>query len=133
MASLKVNLTEDLLKLISNIRFQNVPDPIQDDDDRQVINYAIDYNSLFGGNFLCEDVSMILGRYDEHIEGTEEDPLGVKFPVEVENYFWSLYTFIIDNIEYIEELVHQFTTKGGLTPGVYIAKDYSHIWKKLED
>jgi len=132
MALKKIELTEDLLKLISNIHFQDVPTPPEDDDTRETITYGIDYNSLFGGNFLCEDVSMILGRYDERIEGTEENPLGVQFPIETENYFWELYTTIIENIEPIEELVHQFSNKGGLVPGVYVSKGYDHIWRKQQ-
>ena len=132
MAVLKITLTDDLLKLISNIRFQEVPLPPQPNDTRETITYGIDYGSLYGGSFVFEDISYILGRYDEHIPGTEENPLGVEFPEELENYMWGLHTYILDNIDCIEELVHQFCNKGGLTPGTYVSKSNEHIWKREE-
>ena len=107
MATLKIKLTEDILKLISNIRFQDVPEPPEDGDTRERITYAIDYGSLYGGSYVFEDISYILGCYDKHIVGTEENPLGVQFPQEVEDYMWEIHTYIIDNIDGIEELVHQ--------------------------
>ena len=129
MAVLKVELTEDILKLVSNIRFQEVPTPPQEDDERERIDYAIDYNSLYGGTYVFEDIAYILGRYDEHIPGTEEDPLGVKFPLELEDYMWEIHTYIIDHIDAIEELVHQFCNKGGLKPGVYQCKSNFRMWE----
>jgi len=129
MATLKIKLTDDILKLISNIRFQEVPEPPKDGDRRERIDYAIDFNSLYGGSYVFEDISYILGRYDEHIEGTEENPLGVQFPKEFEDYMWEIHTYIVDNIDAIEELVHQFTTKGGLKPGTYQCKSYFRVWE----
>ena len=129
MAELKVKLTEDILKLVSNIRFQEVPEQLKDGDTRERIDYAIDYNSLYGGTYVFEDISYILGRYDEHIPGTEEDPLGVQFPKEVEDYMWEIHSYILENIDAIEELVHQFCNNGGLKPGVYQCKSYFRMWE----
>jgi len=133
MAVLKVELTEDILKLVSNIHFQEVPLAPQPDDKRELITYGIDYGSLYGGSYVFEDISFILGRYDEHIPGTEEDPLGVQFPREFEDYMWDMHTYIIENIDAIEELVHQFCLKGGLQPGVYTCKSNERIWKRKEE
>ena len=36
---------------------------------------------------------------------------------------------IMDNIDAIEELVHQFCIKGGLKPGVYQCKSYCRLWE----
>jgi len=132
MVVLKISLTEDMLKLISNIRFQEVPQALQDDDEREMVTYGVDYGSLYGGNFVFEDISFILGRYDEHIPGTEEDALGAKFPKEFEDYMWEMHSYILEHIDCIEELVHQFCNKGGLQPGVYVAKPNEHIWKRKD-
>ena len=129
MGVIKVNLTEDALKLISNIRFKNAPEPLSEWDNREQINYYIDLNSLYGGNFVFEDVAMILGRYNELIPGTEEDALGPSFPEEFEDYMWKLHTYIADNLENIEQLVHQFSIKGGLKPGEYQCKSNVGIWE----
>ena len=135
MAVLKIELTEDMLKLISNIRFQEVPAPLVNDweyEKRERIDYAIDCNSLYGGTYVFEDIAYILGRYDEHIPGTEEDPLGVQFPEDFENYMWGLHTYVTENLDAVEELVHQFCNKGGLKPGVYQCKSNIRLWEYKE-
>ena len=129
MAILTIKLTDDILRLVSNIRFQEVPEPPKDGDTREQINYAIDYASLYGGTYVFEDIAYILGRYDEHIPGTEEDPLGVQFPREFEDYMWEIHTYITDNLDAIEELVHQYCNKGGLKPGIYQCKSHFRMWE----
>lgn len=129
MAVLTIKLTDDILKLVSNIRFQEVPEAPKENDAREQIVYAIDYSSVYGGSYVFEDIAYILGRYDEHIPGTEENPLGVQFTKEFEDYMWEIHTYIMDNIDAIEELVHQFCNKGGLKPGVYQCKNYFRFWE----
>ena len=129
MATLRINLTEDVLKLVSCIRFKQLSH-IEENDEREHIGYEIDMASIYGGDFIFEDISYILGIYDQHIEGTEGDALGPRFPEEVENKMLELHTFIIDNLDTIEEIVHQFIMKGGVTAGVYKCKDYQRIWSK---
>ncbi len=132
MATLKIELTEDMISLISNIRFKEVPEPLDDNDTREHVEYAIDYNSLYGGDFVFEDIAYILGRYNEHIPGTEEEALGARFPDEFEDYMWGLHSYILENIDSIEELVHQFCGKGGLKPGIYKCKSYFRQWERSE-
>ena len=127
MAVVKVKLTKDLIKLISNIRFCQYK-PIKDDDERQEIYYGIDINSLYGGDFLFEDMSFILGIYDKHIIGTEEDAEGPDFHKEDKYYMWELHSYILDNLQNIEEIVHQFVGQGGLKEGTYTCKSNEHIW-----
>jgi len=127
MSVVRVELTEDMIKLISNIRFQAVPDI---DAEVHPLTWGIDFYNLYGGTTTFEDIAYILGRYDEHIVGTEENPRGTEFPKEVEDYMWGLHSYIVEHIGDIEELVHQFTWKGGLIPGTYKCKDYEKIWEK---
>lgn len=131
MATVKIKLTKDLLALISNIRFKKLPD--LGSTTKQELNWCIDFFSLYGGNFALEDISYILGRYDEHIQGTEENPMGPQFPKESEDYMWGLHEYIVENIKYIESLVHWYSNKGGLKEGTYKCKDYEMIWSFVED
>ena len=132
MAIKKIELSEDALKLISNITFESAPEPLMvgyEAERREQINYYIDLNSLYGGSYVFEDIAFILGRENEMIPGTEENPLGGEFPEEFENYMWNLHTYIVDNLEYIEQMVHQFCIKGGLKPGKYECKSNVGIWE----
>ncbi|MBP5458321.1 MAG: hypothetical protein J6Y37_17665 [Paludibacteraceae bacterium] len=131
MAVLTVKLTDDMLKLVSRINFMNFPahDTWQN---REVLTWGIDINSLYGGSYLYEDVSYILGVYDKHIEGTEFDPMGVRFPEEMENYMWELHSYILEHLQDIEELVHQFCNRGGLKAGEYKCKSNERIWEEVK-
>lgn len=118
----KLTLTDEHIKLIQGLN------PTKDDND----NVMFDKNSLWGGSFLFEDIALILGFYDEHIKGTEGDYTGRRYSEEREKHMLELYDFIKDNLLYIESLVHQFSVKGGLTPGTYKCIDYQLDWEKVE-
>lgn len=130
MKLLKINLTEDLIKLISNIRFKDVDDTI--DSEKYPLTMEIDCFCLYGGSYLLEDIATILGRRDEHIDGTEEDAMGMRFPRETEDYFFTLHDYIMRNLYHIEQIVHQFSCKGGLTVGTYTSLPNQEIWEKLD-
>lgn len=127
MATIKINLTEDMLKLISCINFQEFPTE-EDFQKKYEVRCGIDFGSLYGGSFVFEDVSYILGLWDKHIPGTENDATGPKFPKEVEDYMWETHMYIVEHIRDIEEIVHSFIMKGGLVPGTYVCKSNEHIW-----
>jgi len=129
MANLSVTFTEDMLKLVSRICFTEFP-AHEGWGAIQKLNWAIDLNSLYGGSYVLEDISMILGLYDKHIEGTENDPLGVQFPKELEDYMWELHEYILDHLQDIEEIVHQFCNRGGVKPTTYKAKSNERIWEE---
>ena len=131
MAVLTVTLTEDILKLVSRISFKDFPSDRSSWEVQEKLSWGIDFNSLYGGSYVFEDISYILGVYDKHIEGTECDPMGVQFPKELEDYMWEIHGYVVDHIQEIEELVHQFVNRGGLTPGVYKAKSNERIWEKV--
>lgn len=128
MSVLRVTLTEDMLKLISCIRFEKLPDDL--DAEQEQMNWGLDFANLYGGDLTFENISYILGIYDKHIEGTEENPLGAVFPKDVENYMWETHGYIVEHIEDIEDIVHQFSIKGGVTPGTYKCQSYVRIWEK---
>lgn len=133
MALLEINLTKDMLELVSHITFKRFPsiDELEESGKEREI-CAIDFASLYGGSYVFEDIAYILGKYDEHIPGTEFDPLGPQFPKELEDYMWETHSYIVEHIRDIEDLVHQFVNKGGLKPGKYVSKSNERIWKFVE-
>lgn len=131
MATVKIKLTKDILSLVSNINFKRLPN--LEDENSQTLNWGIDFFSLYGGSYLLEDIAYIIGKYDQVIQGTQEDAMGPRFPKELEDYMFEIHEYIVENIEYIESLVHQFCAKGGLTEGTYKCKDYQKIWTKIKE
>jgi hypothetical protein len=128
MAVLSVKLTDDMLKLVSRINF--VQFPLHEEwQAKQDLTWGIDLNSLYGGSFALEDISFILGIYDKHIEGTENNPAGPEFPKELEDYMWEMHEYILEHLQDIEEIVHQFCNRGGVNPGTYKCKSNERIWE----
>lgn len=124
-----IDITEDVLALIPHINFKKLPDL---EEEEKVMAWGIDFFSLYGGNFLLEDISMILGIYDRHIIGTESDSTGPKFNEEDEKRMLGVHFYILENIEYIESLIHYYIDKGGLHVGKYRCKDYEKIWEEVK-
>lgn len=130
MAIKKLKLTEDHIKLIralNPVKFE-----FEDTDDRSHFGIGYDSYSLWGGSFLFEDLALILGFFEESIEGTENDYTGRRYSPEREEYMKELYAFFEENLFYIESLLHQFCDKGGLTPGTYKCIDYQLNWEKID-
>lgn len=127
MAVLTVELTKDMLKLVSRFNFSQFPSK-SEWEGKERVTWGLDLTSLYGGSFFLEDVSYILGVYDQHIEGTEEDPMGVRFPQEMEDYMWEIHGYILEHLQDIEEIVHQFVNLGGVKPGKYKAQSNERIW-----
>ena len=118
---IRLELTEEHIALISNFRTKKI-DPV---------HYGVDTYDLYGGTNLFEDMAIILGKFDKAIKGTECDVDGRKFPKEIMEHFKELDEFILDNMENIENILHQFATEG-IKPGIYEAIDYEQIWKKIK-
>lgn len=128
MAIIRITLTDDILKVISGIRFEKFS--FNRDKETSHYGWGIDSYGMYGGTYALEDISILIGRYNEHIVGTEENPLGVEFPEELTNYMWEIHNYIVENLEYIESLIHFYICKGGLTPGTYKCKSNELNWVK---
>lgn len=121
----RIEVTEDLLKVIPIIFLQE-----KTGFDNKTI--TIDTSHIFSIGFgLMEDMAMALGIYDKAIKGTEDDPEGRAFSEEDTEYMLSLHKYVVDNIYYIETLIHQFVVKGGLEVGTYKCKDNEMIFEKI--
>lgn len=124
MARIYVNLTEDHLKLIRNLNVQALTD--------ETVGIAKD--NLYDGTYKYEQMALILGLTDKAVPGTEEDmENGTLYEKEAQLYMVELDKYINENLLNIEEILHQFCLKGGLTVGKYVCKDYQHIWHRVED
>lgn len=124
MARIYVNLTADHLKLIRNLNVQALTD--------ETVGIAKD--NLYGGTYKYEQMALILGLTDKAVPGTEEDmENGTLYEKEAQLYMVELDKYINENLLNIEEILHQFCLKGGLTVGKYVCKDYQHIWHRVED
>ena len=77
-----------------------------------------------------EDIAITLGYMDKAIPGTENDAEGAAFPDDVEEHLLSVHKYIVDNLMFIESLIHQMAFEGGITPGTYKCIDNELIWSK---
>lgn len=122
---IRIEVTEDLLKVIPIIYLQK-----DVDWDYNTIYVRTDHIFSAGGMHLLEDMAMALNIYDRRLKGTEDDPEGYAFNEEDTEYMLKLHRYVVDNIFYIESLIHQYVTKGGLQVGVYKCKDNELIFEK---
>ena len=115
---IKLVLTEDHIKLIKNFNFERISDK----------HYGLDTYGLWGGTYLYEQMANILGYQDKVITETIESNLGARYEKEYEERMMEYDSFILENLVFIEEILHQFCDKGGLKPGIYSCIDYVRIW-----
>lgn len=115
---IKLVLTEDHIKLIKNFNFERISDK----------HYGLDTYGLWGGTYLYEQMANILGYQDKVIPETIESNLGARYEKEYEERMMEYDSFILENLVFIEEILHQFCDKGGLKPGIYSCIDYVRIW-----
>lgn len=117
----RITLTEDHIKLISLLRFE------EDEKNETLVIDKFDPYMLSG---RLEDLAMALGMIDKMIPGTEDDAEGGAFPDDIEAYILRVHHYIIDHLYDIEVLVHQLAFRGGITPGTYKCIDNEEIWSK---
>ena len=96
--------------------------------------YGIDTYDLFNADYWYDHMAHIVGCSDQVIKGTEEDTNGPKYPQEVIDHLRELDNFLVSNLQYIEDILHQFCDRGGIKPDVtYVAYDYEGIWHTEEE
>lgn len=119
MARIKLILNENHLKLIRQFRVERFDD----------IKVGFDSINPYGGQYLMEDLALILGYWDKAVEGTEKDYDGRKFGIENEVEMLNVHNYVVDNIDFILSLIIQYATDGGIKPGTYTALDTQLDWK----
>lgn len=119
MAVLHLNLTEDHLKLIRFINFDDSEDGVLKINRNEFLTMR---------THILDDVALILGLRDKAIPNTTEDADGSAYPDDVEKYMLDTYHYVSDNLHLIESLIHQFVFEG-VKVGKYKCVDYEMIWK----
>lgn len=117
----RITLTEDHLKLINLIRFED------DEINNKIMVDKINPYILSG---KLENIAFALGLSHLAIPNSNESEYGAAFPDETEKYMLDIHHYIVDNLYDIEVLIHQMVLKGGITPGTYKCVDTEEIWIK---
>lgn len=117
-----ITLSEDHLKLIPFLF-------LEEDDEKVVLNKKV---ALSLQSHVLDDVSLILGMRDKAIPTTINDAEGIAFPDDVEEYLLKIYHDVTDNLLEIEEIIHQFVIKGGITSGTYSFSSADNMWHKVD-
>ena len=121
----KITLTEDHIKLIPFLF-------VHDMEEDTIV--GINKGQMFClGSHLLEDMAMVLGLMDKALPHTVGDPDGRAFDDETEEYMLKLYDYLSSNLYWIEQLIHQFVIKGGITPGTYKCLTTDCIWEKIDE
>jgi hypothetical protein len=122
MAKIKITLTEEHIKLISNFKSEKIND----------IHVGFDTINPYGGSYLMEDLAMILGYWDKVVEGSETDFMyGRRFGLENEQEMINVHNYLMDNFQFILSIIIQFATVG-IKPGLYTTIDYNLDWTYKE-
>lgn len=122
MAKIKIKLNENHIKLIKNFKSEIIDD------------YHVGFDTInpYGGQYLMEDLAMILGYWDKAVDGTENDYDGRKFGIENEQAMIEIHNYLMDNFSLILSILIQFSTNG-IKPGTYASIDYNIKWALYEE
>ena len=110
--------TEDIIKFIKLMKVQKFNDS----------KVGFDNYGLYPESHLFDFMALVLGLQDHKIAGTEENPLGAEYDEEETRKMHEIDGFIVENLEFIEEILHQFCDVG-IKPGKYSCLAYQRIWK----
>ena len=115
---ISVVFTEDIITFIKLLKVQRF-------NDNQI---GYDYYGLYPESHLFDFMAMVLGLQDHRIPGTEDNPLGAEYDEETTERLHSIDAYIVENLEYIEEILHQFCDVG-IKVGKYSCLANQRIWK----
>lgn len=110
--------TEDIIKFIKLMKVQKFSDS----------KVGIDNYGLYPESHLFDFMAIVLGLQDHIIKGTEENPLGAEYDEEAMEKMMEIDSFIVENLDSIEEILHQFCDVG-IKPGKYSCLAYQRIWR----
>ena len=120
MAKIKIILTEDLIKLISNIKIDKI-------DEFGTI--GVDFENLYGvSDFKYDDMALILGFY--HTDRITKFGQ-IAYPEEKLLLMDELDSYIVTNFEYICDIIFK-NIMSGLKPGLYTKTSYGNLWEFKE-
>ena len=122
MAKIKINLNEKHIKLIERFVVERFND----------IHVGFDSINPYGGDYLMEDLAMMLGYWDKAVEGTEKDYNGRKFGLDNEQEMIEVHNYLMERMTFILSILIQFATEV-IKPGIYTSLDYNIFWEYKEN
>lgn len=115
---ISVVFTEDIITFVKLLKVQRF-------NDNQI---GYDNYGLYPESHLFDFMAMVLGLQGHRIPGTEDNPLGAEYDEETTERLHNIDAYIVENLEYIEEILHQFCDVG-IKVGKYSCLAYQRIWK----
>ena len=115
---ISVVFTEDIITFVKLLKVQRF-------NDNQI---GYDNYGLYPESHLFDFMAMVLGLQDHRIPGTEDNPLGAEYDEETTERLHNIDAYIVENLEYIEEIIHQFCDVG-IKVGKYSCLASQRIWK----
>ena len=115
---LTIILTDEIIKLVKFFKTTQFND----------YHYGVDIDALYIESHLYDFMALVLDLKDHQIPNTEENPSGAEYDDETTEKLRNLDEYIVTNILYIEEIIHQFCDVG-VKPGKYTCLAYNRIWK----
>lgn len=131
MAKKTITLTEEHIRLIEEIKFDGFVFNGEENNRNGDYGWGINEYGPWGGPYPIEDIARILGHWNDYIKGTEENPLGRRYPEELEEQFKKYYYDIVGNMEYILDLAFK-NLRNGLQPGTYSCNPRYKDWVKID-
>lgn len=115
---ISVVFTEDIIKFVKLLKVERFSES------------KLGYNlyGLYPESHLFDFMAMVMGLQSHRIPGTEENPLGAEYDEETTSKMHEIDAYIVENLEYIEEILHQFCDVG-IKVGKYTCIAYQRIWK----
>lgn len=115
---LTIILTDEIIKLVKFFKTTQFND----------YQYGVDIDALYSESHLYDFMALVLDLKDHQIPNTEENPSGAEYDDETTEKLRNLDEYIVTNILYIEEIIHQFCDVG-VKSGKYTCLAYNRIWK----
>lgn len=119
----KLALGDDHLKLIREFNISSF-------DGGVGIPYTLN-GGLLGGGKCVEDAALILGKSDMAIKNTADSADGRAFDDETERYLHTRCSYVMDNLEDIEKMLHHSVGRFNVTSGLYGYNNETALWEKI--
>ena len=129
---IKVTIDEDTLNMIGSIRIDKNIESFKDIYDEIDPKVIINVNELFGAGFTVDNIAFTLGIKPINATSDSKDwTMGFSYTETDQERISKVFSNVAENLDCIEEIIHQFAAKGGVTLGTYEADPTIRLWEKI--
>ena len=114
-----IKLTADHIHLLKNLKLSNL----------DAKSFGIDLFSPFGGDYVNQDMAILLGYGNRIIPETIGNAVGPVYDEETQGYLNKLAEDFDAHMADYFELMQQYCDKGGIKPGVYSRTTHKINWE----